>query len=522
MPANAIISNGISDTDLYMQAAANVAAPFTIDNHSGQYPAVGNVLVNRRLSNMWQGMYLDAKIFADGLGVTSMNATEEGAVAVRIPLLLPAPRNGRTLAINLGGRTLKGTPGNDEPFNNKLPHGLQTDAVDVYFRQLYDDAAQIAKNQMRMIGNNLDILGQYTSGIPQTVALLTDSDIMANQIGAALKRAKTNTSNVVYYDSTNTTTGYLQSVLNGLVSKLSNVVGGYKEGVISYPSEKSVIVMKYSLWNKFMTINNGAIVNSDIGQKMLVNGNFSEDGKKLLGGAIKGMYNGIYIKVVPDELWIMAAAYLGIPASALTQFNKVVAYIANAAGTYFGRASVDIDIDKANTTSMGFIVRNDWQWGTAVARTSSIALLIESANNGVDFTNPITGTDYDSIELTVAPADLEATIQEYQGSVEVNGTYQSVGIAPAGLITDITLTVSGTGSAAVPGAKVIVQTEGDDGIGYASVTDNGDGTYNTVVPRGTSGTIVIIAEGYETETVTYADTDTATGTKALTASLTAE
>lgn len=503
-----IISNGISDTQLYLQAAANVSAPFSITPSSGQYPAVGNTLVNRRLADQWQLLYLDSKIFVDGLGITSMNATEDGAVAVRIPQLLPPPRNMRTLSVNLGaGGTLAGTPGNDQPFNNNLPHGMQTNAVDVWFRQLYDEAAQISRSQMRMIGNRLDLLGQYTANIPAAVGLLTDADVMATQLGSALARANNvSNSNIVFYNSATTTTGYLQGVLNALAAKLSNVQGGYVDGVISYPVEKSVFVMRYSLFNQLMTISNGAIINSDIGQQILINGKFSADGSRYLGGAIRGEYGGIYIKVVPDELWIMAAALNGIPTSALAQWNKVSAYIANGAGTYFGRASVVTEVDKSPTTSIGFIVRNDWQWGVTVTRPTSIALLVDSTNNGTDFTNPIT-----SFNGTVSPRDLEASIQSYYSALPSAGTIQAIGVSPSTLITDVTLTVKNSSSNITDASLVVV----DDSGASVSWGNNGDGTYSFTLNRGSTATVTITAPGYNTATLNVTTGNTALATVAL-------
>lgn len=514
MSSNAIISNGIGDTALYFNSAANVDAPFKIDAQSGQYPAVGNIAVNRKLASMWQGIYLGEKIFADGLGITSMNAEEEGAVAVRVPLLLPAPRTGRTLSMNFGGFTKPGTPGNDSPFNNRLPHGMQTDAIDVTFRQVYDEAAQVSKSQMRMIGANLDLLGQYTSGIPKTVAMLTDADVLGTQVGAALKlyKDKPSANNIIFYDPSATTEGYLQGILNSLVSALSNIRAGYKEGVVQYPQDKSVIIMKYSLWNKFLTIKNGALVNSDISTKILINGNFTEDGKKLLGGAIKGQYNGVYIKVVPDEYWYMAAAFCGIPKASLSNWDKVSAYIANAAGTYHGRNAVTTEVDKAPTTSIGFIVRNDWQWGTQVARKSSIALLVEGTAQA--FTNPITDTEYDVEGYTIQPYDMEAVLEEYYDG-EVRSSGQAIGVS--NLVTDCKLTLTDALSADIKNAVLTIISNG----AVVSYQNNGDSTYSFTLGRGDTAKVIIEAEGYDTATLDVATTDTVESTKALSKTLTA-
>lgn len=516
MPDNIVISNGISDTSLYLQAAANVKAAFDDAPQSGQYPALGDIAINRKLADRWLGTFFDQKIFADGKGITVMNATEEGAIAVRLPMLRPAPRNARSLSFNLGGgRSLKGTPGNDGPFNNHLPHGAQTDAYDVYFRQVYDEAMQISKSNIRGIGNRLDPLAKYTAGIPQTVALLEDADVIANQVGAGLKRlANGNAGNVVFFNPNgNAEQGYLQGVLNNLVAKLSNVVGGYKDGVISYPVEKSVIVMKFSLWTKLLTVVNGAVVNSDIGQKILINGKFTDDGEEFLGGAIMGKYMGVYIKVVPDELWLMAAAFLGLPYSSLANFNKVAAYIANGEGTYFGRAAVDVEVEKSPTTSMGYIVKNDWQWGCNVIRPTSIALCIESANGGSDFTNPISGTDYDLEGNTVAPSDMEALMQTYasaENALPAESSFQAIGVS--NLATQVTLTLSGN----VDDATLRIVTGDGARVSYQN---NADGTYSFTLGRGDTATVTIKADGYDTATATISESDTATATKALTVTL---
>ena len=49
MAENVVISTGLSDSQLYLQAVANVGAPYDVTPSSGQYPLVGNVAINRRL-----------------------------------------------------------------------------------------------------------------------------------------------------------------------------------------------------------------------------------------------------------------------------------------------------------------------------------------------------------------------------------------------------------------------------------------------------------------------------------------
>lgn len=512
-----VISTGLSDSQLYMQAVANVAAPFKVDAHSGQYPLVGNVLVNRRLANRWLVTNLASRAFVDGLGVTSVGAEAENVGMIRFPLMYMPPRIKRTLAHKMcpADDGTNGTKGNNLPFNRNLPHGVQTDGYDLKFMQEYDEAAQVSRVNMRLIGSNLNLLGQYTSNVPKTVGFLQDADILATHVASALTRAsKSGNSNIIPYNPETDTDGYLQSVMNALASALSNVRGSYKEGIISYPREKSVFVLRWSVFNKLMTIKNGALVNSDIAQKILLNGYLDDSGSKLMGSYIYGQYMGIYIKVIPDEMWDTAAATLNLTAEQYAQWNKVVGYIANAEGTLFGMSANVTDVDKSPTTSIGYIIRNDWGWGIKAIRDSSIALLVSTANNLTDFTNPIT-----SFEDINSPADMESIIESYQDADSSEQTVQRVGVTAPSLVTEVTLTVTGTGSTNVTNADVTVRAE--DGT-YPTVSNKEDGKYVFTLPRASTATVTIAADGYQAAAVSISATNTATATYATTQALTAE
>lgn len=512
-----LITQGLSDSVAYLQAVANVNAPYPdITPDSGQYPLFNNTLINRRLSNVWLASHLAQRVFVDGLGVTSMTAEAENVGILRIPMLYMPPRNKRTLGTQqCPSDTTDGTPGNNLPFNNNLPYGVQTNGVDIKFNQTYDDAVQIARTTMRMMGTNLDVLAATTANIPKVTSMLYDADIMASQVAAALQRAnESGNTSIIAYNPTITDDGYMQTIMNSLASSLGNVRGSYREGVVSYDKRNSVFVLRWSVFNRLMNIKNGALVNSNLAQEILLNGYLDATGSKLLGSSIEGRYNGIYIKVVADEYWDTAAAELDLTLEQYAQWNKIVGYIANGAGTYAGLASTTIDIDKAPTTSLGMIVRTDWGWGVKVVRPSSVTLLVESTNNLADFTNPVpvfTGLN--------SPNNVEKTIQRYQRAdapYEVNSV-QRIGVAPSTLITDVTLTVNGT-SATVDNAEIVVRdTDGN----YFTVGNNGDGTYSFTLNRATAATVTIAAEGYQATSLQVTTADTALATKSLSATLTA-
>lgn len=507
--ADMVISSGLPDSTLYLQAAANVAAPFESGNNSGNYPLVGNVLANRKLASRWLMINLSSRAFVDGMGVTSVGAESENVGFLRFPLLYMPPRLKRTLGVkyNSGDTANGGTIGNSEPFNKNLPHGVSTDGYDMKFVQEYDEAVQISKVNMRMIGADLDLLGQYTSYIPVAVGLLMDADVMATHIGAGLAAAYSgNNANIVVYDPTNTNDGYLQGLMNSLGSKLSNVRGKYKEGIVSYPREKSVYVLRQSFFDKLMTIKNGAIINSDIGQKILLNGYLDDSGTKLLGNYIMGKYAGMYIKVIPDEYWDTAAAELNLTTTQYAQFNKVVGYIANAEGTLFGMSANVTDIDKSPTTSIGFIIRNDWGWGVKNVRSSSVALLVSSSSNLSDFTNPV-----QSFSDIVSPANVEELIEAYQEGSISEYAIQRIGVVNPNYACTVTLTIKDDQStpAAVTGAEVLVRKSTG---GYVEAANNGDGTYTFTVDRGEAVVALISATGLTSQSVDITTSNTAGAT----------
>lgn len=517
MSDNLVISQGISDSQLYLQAVANAGAPYNITPSSGNYPLVGNVLVNRRLANRWLAVNLASRAFVDGLGVTSAGAESENVGMLRIPMLYMPPRIKRTLGSKLCPSDAgdNGTPGNNLPFNRNLPHGVQSDGFDIKFMQEYDEAAQVSRVNMRMIGNDLDLLGQYTSYIPKTVGLLMDADILASHIGAGLTRAnQTGNSNIIAYNPATNDDGYLQTILNSLASKISNVRGSYKEGIVSYSPEKSVIVMRWSLFNKLKTIKNGALVNSDIAQKILLNGYLDDSGERLMGNYVYGRYSGVIIKVLPDEYFDTAAATVNLNATQYAQWNKVVAYIANAEGTMFGMSATVTDVDKAPTTSIGYIIRNDWGWGVKVVRPSSIALVVETANDLADFTNPLP-----AFEDINSPANMEGIIEGYQNGDPSEKSVQRIGLTAPTLVTEVTLTVNGTGSTPLKAASVVVRAE--DGT-YPTVANHEDGTYTFTLPRASTATVAISADGYQANSTAISAANTATAAYASTVTLTAE
>lgn len=505
-------TSGLSDRILYSQVMANLGRTYRqYGVGEGNYPNVEDILTDRALWNVWLRNNLNARIFIDGMGITSRTAQDERASSVRVPIMLPPRYSPRTISIGqYPDGAIKGTPGNDGLENRNLPNVVQTNGVEVPFNQLYDDAAIIYQLSQDMV--TLPLAAQYTSMIPDTVANMEDSTIMATQIKAGLYQAtQNNKGNLVGVNLKNTAEGYLQGIMNKIIGLMTNPSTTWAEGIVQYSLERSVIIMKQSLFDLLFTVKNGVLVQSNLAQEMLVRGAFTEDGRPK-GNLIRGMYSGVYIKVVPDSYWRQAAAYAGITAAQYAQWDKVLAYIANAEGTAFGIASTTINPIPNPGNGVGTKIQNLWRWGCGVVRPSSIGLVVASESDTLaDFINPV--NEQGNI---IAPADFDEIIRSY-GFDANYGRVQRVGVYDDGTTTTVTLTVTGAESAAVANAALKITSDGKP-VGYAN---NADGTYTFVLGRGKTASVEISALNYNIATLDITEANTGAATYEATQALTA-
>lgn len=511
--ATVIETEGLSDKVLYSQVMTNLRAAY--DNYGvgkGKYPNASDILTDRILQNIWMKNILDARIFADGMGITSRTGDERASL-VRVPIMAPPRYAMRTISINatLNG-VIQGTPGNDGLENRNLPNTIQTNGVDLPLNQVYDDATIIYQLSQNMV--SLPLAAEYTSMIPRTVANMEDSTILAVHLKAALARASgSENSNVIVVDTTTTTQGYLQTVMNQLIAAMTNPQTSWSEGIVQYDLQDSIIVVKQSFFNRLFTVNNGAIVNaSNLGQEMLLGGALTADGKPK-GGNIRGMYSGVWIKVVPDSYWRQAAALAGITGATYPMFDKIQGYIANAMGFAFGRAEATMNPLPNPGNAIGTKIQNLFRWGAACVRPSAAAVIIESNSSLSDFTNPVTEDGN-----IVAPDSFNDTIKSYGvGNVDY-GAASKIGVHEGDNTTTVTLTItsSGSGTPAITNAALAI-TKGDGKpVGYVN---NADGTYTFILGRGDTASVAISAAGYTGVTLNVPATDTTAATKALSQAL---
>lgn len=424
-----IETNGFSDRVAYAQVMSNIQGAY--NNYGvgdGNYPNAKGILTDRILSDIWLKALIDKTVFADGKGVTKRTGVE-GCSSVRVPIMAPPPYAMRTLTIATSADgALQGTPGNDGLENNNLPNIPQTNGVDVYLNQLFDNATVVPQLSQDMV--SLPIAGEYTANIPKTVSNMEDSTILAIHMKAGLARAAgADNSNLVPVNLSNNTEGYLQQALNNLIGTMVNPQTSWSEGVVSYDLDDSVIVMKQSFFDLIFSVRNGALVSaSDVAQRMLLGGAITEDGMPR-ENFVRGVYSGVNIKVVPDSYWRQAAALCGIQAAnTFAQFDKVQAYIANAQGFAFGRATASINPIPNPGNAIGTKIQTLFRWGVANTRPSACGLIIATETGTLsDFVNPV-----NSLGAIVAPSDFNAAIKALGFTNTDYGTPKRVGVNPEG------------------------------------------------------------------------------------------
>ncbi len=510
--AGLIETNGLSDKVLYSQVMTNLKGAYA--NYGvgdGNYPKAEGILTDRILENIWMKNILDARIFADGMGVTSRTG-DARASSIRVPIMAPPRYSMRTISIDacLNGK-LQGTPGNDGLENRNLPNVVQTNGVEIPLNQLYDDATIIYELSQDMV--SLPIAAEYTSMIPGTVANMEDTTILATHLKGALARAaESENSNVIPVDLSNTTEGYLQQVMNSLIGAMTNPQTTWSEGIVQYRLEDSIIVMKQSFFNRLFSVRNGALVSaSNLAQEMLLGGAFTSDGKPK-GGNIRGMYSGVWIKVVPDSYWRQAAALIGITSENYPQYDKIQAYIANARGFGFVRARATINPIPNPGNAIGTKIQNLFRWGAAMTRGSAVGVVIATENNLADFTNPV-----DEYGNLVAPDSFNDVIKSYGFKADY-GDASKIGVYEGNNTTTVTLTVNGGESTPLTNASLTI-TKGDGNLsGYVN---NANGTYTFILGRGETASVAVTAQGYAPATVAITAANTAAATYSVTQTLTA-
>ena len=352
--------------------------------------------VNVELSRaIVEAIYLE-ELFQPGVNCTAEYTTDtSGAGAVRILLDTLFRPSSRTLSY--GGR--KGTPGNSGVFDANPPVMPTTDEILLYLNQVNTQDiifADLAKEYIP-----LNIMTSKIKGYGQSVAQDRTASTLAEVIGNCIYRALNDGQNIVSgFDGTQ------ENAYANLISQLNALFtnGDPITGAMQFPVEGRVIFLRPSGYNIFNR-NSGVILNgSNLAQEMLrdfdLSKNMSE--RRYVSQYYIGEFGRLHFFIVPDAIWTMAEAYLGLAAGSLNGLQGV-AYSASSLAV--GRA-VDLGVklqDSNPPYPRGIMARPVNLWGHEMIRKG---YLIGDSTFTLDYLGTTLNIPNDAKLYPIAPADL--------------------------------------------------------------------------------------------------------------------
>lgn len=444
-------------------------------------------------------------IFRDGQSVTKKYAV--GAKAgdyVRVPLETPFPSSSRTLAI--GGRP--GTDGNDGIYNMNRPMQPTDSEFGIVLNQINDQ--MIVFPDMAKEWMPIRTMAQRIAGYAKTVVEDRSGSTLAEILAYNIYRSLNGAENIVTGDIT--AEDAYSTLLNSLSAKMSD--GDLATNAHAYGTQGRCIIARPSFIEYAFNRKSGIILTgSDYAQSMLKDINFDTNlaDRDYVGNSFKGYAMGFAWQEANSYIWNLTEKYLGLAKGALDNvYGVAVSYEATAASE-----AIDLGVKIVDANFVrGLLAQPLNAWGHEAFRLSYIIGKPGLTNDS--FT--AMGFAEGERRRPVAPKQVftkensnKIVVPIYNLSGEVIGYKEHVNIPkPNGdnvrnSLTTVTLTVLGTGNAPLSGATLTVT----NGKFTPAVTDNKDGTYTFTIGQNTTGSVVVAATGYTSQTIELTKANTA-------------
>lgn len=453
------------------------------------------------------------EVFRDGQSVTKKYAV--GAKAgdfVRVPLETPFPSSSRTLAI--GGRP--GTQGNDGIFNMNAPMMPSDSEFGIVLNQVNDQ--MIVFPDMAKEWMPIRTVAQRIAGYAKTVVEDRTASTLAEILAYNIYRSQNGANNIRTIDVT--AEDAYSGLLNNLSASMSN--GDLLTNAHAYGTQGRTIIARPSLIEYAFNRKSGIILTgSDFAQSMLKDISFDTNlsDRDYVGNSFKGYAMGFAWQEANDYIWSLTEKYLGLAEGALANvYGVAVSYEATAASEAIDLGVKVIDANEVR----GLKAQPLNAWGHEAFRLSYIIGKPGLSNDSfttMGFTDserkrPVAPKDVftkknsDTILLPIY--DVNGAIVGYKEHVNIP---KPNGDNVRNSLTTVTFTVAGTGGAAITNATLTVT----NGKFTPAVVNNGDGTYTFEVGQATTGSVVVAATGYTSQTInlTKANTDKTTYAKTV-------
>lgn len=416
-----------------------------------------------------------------------------------------------------------GTEGNDGLINLNPKIIPSTTPFEIPLRQLEDQGFFFPQMQLQtmLFDEVVETVSNYMDNVTNGI----DSYHMAKALSYSMHRGarklassatKTDPSqynNVIVVNKNNVYDDvYMIKKINELNAKLAN--GDEELQLMSFSGPRE-IAARPELIGYLKSPKTGYVINSDIATKLLYEPNFDMTEALRVGSQSRGEVQGYQLQEAPQGIFSLVEKWLNLPAGSLDGVLGIVftpqAYAAGGVGKkeismlqgtqYDGVVAFPfIKYGGASYRIQYIIAYDDWSVPAALQNADNatpVKAPKEWYANGLE---PIEKVIYDANGNPVG-VDVVANVLKPNG----------------GTNCAVTLTVTGTGSAAVSDALVAATANSK----ALPVLNNADGTYVVSVPKSTAATITITATGYNAATVNLTAKQTAGDTFAKTQSLTA-
>lgn len=365
----------------------------------------GRFFLDGQMANVEISRAIVESIYFEELFQSGVNCTSEYTAdtrpngAVRIPLdtlLIPSSRT-----VSYGGR--KGTPGNDGVFNANPPVMPGMDEALLYLNQVNDQDLVFPDITKEYIP--LNVMSNKVAAYGRSVGQDRSASTLAEIIGNCIHRALNGGDNLITgFDGTQ------DNAYANLIAQLNALFMGGDPitGAMTFPVDGRIILLRPSAFNIFNK-NSGVILNgSNLAQEMLrdfdLSKNMSE--RRFVSQYFIGEFGRLLFFIVPDAIWNMAEAYLGLAAGSL----KGLQGIAYHAGSLAVGRVVDLGVKLQDTASpypRGIMARPVNMWGHEMLRKG---WLIGDSTFTLDYLADTLNIPADAKLYPIAPKNLGEVI----------------------------------------------------------------------------------------------------------------
>lgn len=486
-------------------------SPNSLSNRGG-YTYINGTLMPKALSKTLARVIRAGRIVRPGVGMTEEFIGSEDPLKI-MSVTVQLQKN-----IGIHTRTLRdgakaGTPNNDGLINTNRQIIPATTPFEIPLRQLDDQ--KIFFPALKIENMLFDEFATTIENFYDNEVNSIDSYHLAKMVAYAVYRNETD-QNANNYVEVDRSAAYddlaMIKVLNQLNALMSN--GDKKTGLGTFKGRRQLTAVN-ELIGYLKSPKTGYVSNTERGANIFYDPNFDLDETMRMGGQYRGSINGYDMQEMNQQTLDNMCQWLGLEAGSLDGILGIVSTPLSYAGGGVSKREMlmlqSSEFDGVVTfplTKFGgaayrqifLIVAKGWTVPEKLKTTLAPAPVIAPANWG--------DVEYEPIERVNYDAEGNPTGTEIIANV----------IAPNGDTTcAVVFKVTGTDNAPVSNA-VFAPTVNGAAVPY---TNNLDGTYQILVPKGSAISGTITADGYTAGTINVTATQTKNWNTNVTVKLTA-